>query len=350
MKAVVFAYSRQGCNTARKVLEKLEGECSAYTMARFEEKGFLPIPRPSKPLYEECFSGTDAMIFVGSCGIAVREIAPYVKDKRTDPAVICIDELGKFVIPLLSGHIGGANALAMKLAEMLHGVPVITTATDINAKFSVDAWAVQNGFTISNMQTAKAVSAAILEENIPLTSDFPVMTELPSGVAAGSSGKVGICLTYQEKEPFEKTLRLIPPVLHLGIGCRRGTEMPAIQEAVDTVMKAHCLDLRAVKCVASIDLKAEESGLLSFCRAHSWPVAFYSAGQLQAVEGEFTPSNLVQSITGVDNVCERAALIGAKELIVRKTAWNGVTVAVAIEHLEVRFGETDRCGHWPWKL
>ena len=337
MKAAVFAYSRQGCRTARRVSEVLEGDCRCYTMERYQEAGFQPLPKPSKSVYAECFAWADALVFVGSCGIAVREIAPYVKDKRTDPAVVCIDELGHFVIPLLSGHIGGANALARTIAQALHAVPVITTATDIHEKFSVDSWAVKHGYTISSMKAAKAVSAGILENEIPLSSDFPIMTTLPSGVIAGQSGKEGICITYQTKEPYEETLRLIPRILHLGIGCRKGTETSAIREAVDAVLKDHNIDHRAIKCVASIDLKAEEAGLLQFCEEYKLPVSFYCAEELKAVPGEFTPSGFVQSVTGVDNVCERSALIGAKELIVKKTARNGVTVAVAAEHLEVRF-------------
>ena len=126
--------------------------------------------------------------------------------------------------------------------------------------------------------------------------------------------------------------------MHLGIGCRKGTDISVIREAVDTVLKENNIDHRAVKCVASIDLKAEEAGLLAFCQEQKLPVIFFSAEELKAVPGEFTPSVFVQSITGVDNVCERAALIGAEKLIVKKTARNGVTVALAEEHWEVHFG------------
>ena len=336
MTGAVFAFSRQGCQTARKIV----GACpdvtwQSYTMERFSESGFLPI---TPKCYGESFSSTEALVFVGSCGIAVRKIAPYVHDKRTDPAVICVDELGTFVIPLLSGHIGGANALARRMAEALTATAVITTATDINRRFSVDTWATEHGCAISSMKLAKAVSAAILEGDIPFKSDFPVKGNLPNGVFPGETGNLGIYLTVTDKEPFENTLRLIPKRLHLGIGCRRGTDKEAIQTAVEQVFKANHLDFRAVQCAASIDLKKDEEGLLSFCHEQNIPIRFYTAEELNAVSGEFTPSPFVQSITGVDNVCERSALMGAEKLIVRKTACHGVTVAVATEKWEVHFG------------
>lgn len=338
MKVAVFAYSRQGCKTARRVIDFFAGhELQCYTMERFAEPGFLPIRRPSKPFYGPIFNDVDAMVFVGSVGIAVREIAPHVRDKSTDPAVVSIDELGKFSVPLLSGHIGGANDLALALAETIGATPVITTATDINKKFSVDAWAARKGLVIASLSRAKAVSAAILEQNVPLKSDFAIVTKLPNGVVLADSGDVGIRISVFKDEPYERTLRLIPPILHLGIGCRKGTPTEAIREAVESVLHEYNIDRRAIKCVASIDLKKEEPGLLEFCAEWKLPVRFYTAEELKAVPGDFTPSEFVQSITGVDNVCERSALIGAKELIVKKTAMNGVTVAVAAEHLEVRF-------------
>lgn len=338
MKIAVFAYSRQGCRTAWRVMRCLEGEeLRGYTMARFREPDFLPIP-PSPDFYGGVFQDTDAMIFVGSCGIAVRKIGPHVCSKLTDPAVVVVDELGKFVIPILSGHIGGANALAGRLAGELGAIPVITTATDIHHKFSVDTWAVENGCKISALGMAKAVSAAILEGDVPLCSDFPIVTGLPGGVVPGKAGAVGIRITCQKDGPFDKTLRLIPPVLHLGIGCRKGVSAEAMRRAVGRVLSDRNLDPRAVRCAASIDLKVEEPGLLQFCREEKLPVFFYSGEELRAVPGEFTPSEFVRGVTGVDNVCERAALMGAEKLIVKKTVLDGVTVAVAEEHWEVDFG------------
>ncbi len=338
MKIAVFAYSRQGCRLARRVLTCFpQAECRAYSMARFQEPGFLPFEEPAGAFYGRLFHWADALIFVGACGIAVRKIAPHLQSKQSDPAVLCLDELGSFVIPLLSGHIGGANALARQLAAALEASPVISTATDINDRFSVDSWATENGFFLSDMQLAKAVSAAILEQELPLASDLPVRTPLPPGLFAGESGPLGICISWEEKSPFDKTLRLIPPLLHLGIGCRKGTPAEAIGRAVDAVLKENKIDRRAIRCAASIELKAEEAGLLDYCRQNGWPLSFYSAAELAAVPGDFSPSPFVQSVTGVDNVCERAALLGAKRLLVPKSAADGVTVAIAAEEREVRF-------------
>ncbi len=339
MKLALFAYSRQGCATGRKVLTCFAcAEKRAYTMERFQETDFLSLQQPAHPFYGELFHWADVLIFIGACGIAVREIAPHLQDKRTDPAVICLDELGQYVIPLLSGHIGGANALAKQIARALHAVPVITTATDIQHKFSVDAWATENGFILDDISLAKAVSAAILEKDIPLACDFPIVSLYPKGVTPGNAGEIGIYIGYKRQTPFTKTLRLLPRVLHLGIGCRKGTDVDIIRLAVETVLRENHLDERAVKCVASIDLKQGEPGLCAVCKEKAWKTHFYRAEELQAVPGNFTPSPFVESITGVDNVCERAALLGADTLLVRKTVFNGVTIAIAVENLEVSFG------------
>ena len=338
MKAAIFAYSRQGCKTARRVVAYFaDWEIRAFTMERFAEDGFAAIEKPSASFYGPIFQWADAMIFVGSCGIAVREIAPHVKSKLTDPAVIAIDELAGFCIPLLSGHIGGGNELARQLADFLGATPVITTATDINRKFSVDAWAARQGLYIASLRAAKQISARILENPVPISSDFPIVTQLPGGTVAGVSGEIGISMSCRTQEPFAQTLLLVPPVLHLGIGCRRGTTCEAIEAAVSQVCRQQGIHPKAIKHVASIDLKAEEKGLLEFCEKWGLPVTFYTAAELRHVPGEFTASERVLQVTGVDNVCERSAMMNAEKLLVKKTAMDGVTVAIAQEHWEVRF-------------
>lgn len=332
----LFAYSKKGIETARRIGERLSGELRFYTAERLACEGFLPIPKPSAPLYEEAFSASEALVFVSSCGIAVRSIAPFIKSKTTDPAVVAVDETGRFAVSLLSGHLGGANALAERIASTLGAVPVITTATDSNERFSVDSWAKTQGLAISDMGMAKAVSAAVLEGDVPIKSDLQIMGELPAGLKTGE-GETGVYVSYRTAEPFKRTLRLIPKCVVLGIGCRRGTPKEAIENAVRTALSENGIDPKAVKSAASIDLKKDEEGLNEYCRENGLSISFYSAAELNAVRGDFTPSGFVKSVTGVDNVCERAALLGADELIIKKTAANGVTVAAALQKTEVRF-------------
>lgn len=340
MKLAVFAFSRRGLETAARVRAALAGpedDCPIYAPERLAGEGTVPIEPPLAAFVGPAFRQRDALIFVGACGIAVRGIAPHVRDKTTDPAVLSVDELARFVIPLLSGHIGGANALAARLAEALGAIAATTTATDINNRFSVDAWAAAQGLHIDDIKAAKAVSAAILEGPVPLCSDLPIVGELPPGVTAGESGPVGVCVSCRQRRPFDTTLLLVPKAVRLGVGCRRGTAATDIRALVDEALEAHQIHPAAVKAVGSIDLKQDEPGLLAYCREQGWPVEFYTASRLEAVEGAFTPSDFVRRTTGVDNVCERAAALGGGELVIRKTAGRGVTVAAAIERYEVRF-------------
>lgn len=342
----ILAFSRQGMETARRACRALSaaGERRLYAPARLAEGDFQPIEGSLADFTGPLFQWADALLFVGSCGIAVRAVAPHLRHKAADPAVLAVDERAQFVVPLLSGHIGGANRLARLLAEELGAQAAVTTATDVNGKFSVDAWAAERGLHIGSMEDAKAVSAAILEGPVGLASDFPVVGELPPGVVWGGdpdgSGErpaAGFYVSWRRREVFERTLLLTPKVVHLGIGCRRGTGWEAIRSAVDRALEESGVQRAAVKCAASIDLKRDEPGLRAYCAREGLPIAFYSARELAAVEGAFTPSEFVRSVTGVDNVCERAALLGAKRLIMKKFAQNGVTVAAAAEDWEVRF-------------
>lgn len=339
MRLAVFAFSRRGLAAAERARAALAAEsCRVYAPERLAGGDVLPITPPLPEFVGPVFRESDALIFVGACGIAVRAIAPHVRDKTADPAVVSVDERARFVIPLLSGHIGGANALAVRLAAALGAAAAVTTATDVNGRFSADAWAAEQGVFIDDLGAAKAVSAAILEGPVPLASDFPVGTELPPGIVPGEGGPVGICVSWQKRQPFETTLLLVPKVVRLGVGCRRGTSRSAIGALVDQVLHENGIHPEAVKAAASIDLKKDEPGLLAFCRERSWPVEFYAASQLEAVEGAFSSSDFVRRTTGVDNVCERAAVLGGGELIVKKTTRDGVAVAAAVEHWEVRFG------------
>jgi cobalt-precorrin 5A hydrolase len=294
------------------------------------------------------FKDADALLFVGAAGIAVRTVAPFVHSKVSDPAVIVIDELGKWIIPLLGGHIGGGNELALELAAFLAAEAVITTATDIHKVFAVDLWASKQDMAISSMEKAKRVSAALLRGGeLRLQSDYPIAGSPPQGIVYSHGGEgtpaggdgFGILVSMRREDGDAAHLQLIPRRVYAGIGCRRGASESAIAESFDHALESLGLDGRCVAGVASIDLKQTEAGLLDFCEKRGLPCSFLDAEALGRVEGNFSASGFVRKITGVDNVCERAAVLasGGGELLLAKTALRGVTVAAALKRMDLSF-------------
>ena len=252
-----------------------------------------------------------------------------------------IDEKGQFVIPLLSGHIGGANAIARRLAEELQGQAVVTTATDVNALFAVDEWAARQGLRLSSLADAKAFAAAMLEKGAAgVYSDFPLQGPLPQGLVYAFHGDAGLVITTKAQVPvFRTTVVARPVIVHVGIGCRKGTTARDIAYWVNAVLQRANLSPDAIADVSSIDVKRGEAGLLAFAKAQQWPLHFFTADELNAVPGDFTASDFVKERVGTDNVCERAAVLASHQgtLIVTKQSRRGITVAVACERYQARF-------------
>ena len=271
----------------------------------------------------------------------MRSIAPFIRKKDQDPAVIVIDEKGQFVIPILSGHIGRANEWARQVAEAIGGQAVITTATDVNALFAVDEWAAKAGLRLSSLTEAKAFAAGLLERGrAGLYSEFPIEGPLPPGLVMTTDCETGLIVTTKENlSLFQTSVMVRPAILHVGIGCRRGTSSSAIENAVSSALKEANLSKEAVADVSSLDVKRDETGLLAFAKERSWPIRFFTADELNAVPGTFTASDFVRQAVGTDNVCERSAVkaSGGGKLVVSKKAGQGITVAVACESYILRF-------------
>ncbi len=340
MNIAVICFSDAGAALAGRVCGILGLPLSdVHSIGKFASKyGFTAHAKIAADM-GDLFSSHDSLIFIGACGIAVRDIAPHLRSKTEDPAVLVLDDRGRYVIPILSGHIGGANALAESLARSLGALAVVTTATDGAGRFSCDAWASPHACAISSMEAAKAVSAAILTGDIPIASEFPLPGTLPAGLVPGEGGPLGVYIGVREDEPFEKTLRLIPRIVTLGVGCRRGISAQAVGEAVTTALVGAGIDSRAVCRVASIDVKRDEAGLAAYASEIGAELVFYSAEELAAVPGDYTESEFVKKTVGVGNVCERAAVLGAGigKLLIGKTAHEGVTVAAAVREWRVEF-------------
>ena len=374
MKISIISFSRSGYRIGEMLSWFLgEGghEVEAFTKSKYtkkildesqveaDDKAFRNVKEFAKPIDSSLrdwtgrrFAQSDAIIFIGACGIAVRSIAPFVSSKKTDPAVVVIDEQGKFAISLLSGHIGGANELTEEISNLLHATPVITTATDINNKFAVDVFAKTNGCYISDMTMAQEISAALVNGNsVGFASDFPWVGEIPKELQlldeedeTKEKPEMGIYVTNSYlKHPFVHTLYLVPKIITLGVGCKKDTPADTVEKVVRKACDELLIPSVSMELVTSIDLKKEEQGILEYCKERNLPFETYSAEQLKEVEGSFAESKFVEETTGVDNVCERSAILGSSKhgeksnLILRKYAEDGVTAALARRKWSVQF-------------
>lgn len=337
MKICLFCFSDSGASLALKLCDALgTAPENVHTIPKFADKyGFTAHSSVCADM-GKLFGVNDALIFIGACGIAVREIAPHIKNKTVDPAVIVIDDRGRYVIPILSGHIGGANALAERIAEIIGAAPIITTATDGAGRFSCDAWAKTHGCAVSSMKLAKDFSAEILTRDLPVTSEYE-LPALPNGLTAGDGGDIGLYIGVYIRDPYDKTLRLVPRVVTVGMGCRRGVSAETVIDAAESILTENGVDIRAVREISSIDVKKDETGLFALAERWNVPIRFLSAEELAAVPGDFSESEFVRKTVGVGNVCERAAASDGGKLIVGKTAKNGVTVAVAVHDWRIEF-------------
>jgi cobalt-precorrin 5A hydrolase len=280
------------------------------------------------------FERSYAIIFISAAGIAVRKIAPHIRSKDRDPAVLVMDDGSRHVISLLSGHLGGANELTIRVSKALGAAPVITTATDINRKFAVDLWAKEEGLIIGDIGKVKFISSALLaDEKVGLVSDVEIKGELPEGIVYGEENitrGIYIGIRKGQENLFDETLVLIPKTLVIGLGTRRGVKAEALEAFILDTLEEEKIDIRSVKELASIDIKKDESCIKNFAEKYGLGIKFYKAEELMAEMGDFDSSNFVLKTTGADNVCERAAhkASGGGEKIRGKTRGDGMTLAL----------------------
>lgn len=356
MRLAVISFTRQGMALSRRIAACAGKELQILLFTKY--KAFLTendggestvrfVEEPVSRWAGEQFREGNALLFIGACGIAVRAAAPHLTDKLHDSPVLVMDEKGRYVIPLLAGHVGGANAIALFLGEKTGAEPVITTATDINGKFAVDLFAGKNGLSIEKKEGIAEVSAkALAGEKIMMaieTGHGPDR-EPPEGVALVDyppAGRVDAVVT-SERKTFDAALVLRAREYVIGFGCKKGKSAEEIAGFISEKLAELDIDSSQIYALASIEQKREEAGLLAWCRGEKIPFLTYPAWELEKVEGTFDGSAFVKEQVGVDNVCERAAVraCGADgRLVAGKAAKEGMTIAVARRKWSVRFEE-----------
>ena len=329
----IISFTRKGGDINKRLTDILsEFDITSYTLGKYRFDNRVKPLGNLKETVKRHFTD-DAVIFIGAVGIAVRSIAPYIKDKFCDPAVLVIDELGRYVIPLLSGHVGGANELANYIGEALSAAPIITTATDINGTFAVDVFAKKNNLLISSRKLAKDVSAALLDNNcIDIDSDIKSIDVKELKKKLNPKNKAcDIKVKITDRIYDDGVLTLIPKDLYIGVGCKKNTDADKMWDFVNDIFRLEGLDIRAVKSIGSIDIKRDEYAIKNLANRLNVPFLTFTKDELNSASGDFFESEFVRKTVGVGNVCERAVCIQCNNLIVKKTAREGMTVAIGRE-------------------
>lgn len=297
-------------------------------------------------LLPQLFCRVDALVCIMATGIVVRLLAPHLRGKDKDAAVVVCDEKGQYAISLLSGHLGGANELATEVAEILGGQAVLTTATDVNDLPAFDEVARRCEMNVEPLERIKLLNGLLLErkaialvdtagdvaaayQNVPQVS---IVHSFADALTGSADGLVFVSnRDLRQLETHENLLALRPRNLVIGIGCNRGTSAAEIEMAVRQILLQAFLAFASIGTIASIDAKQDEAGLLQFAEKYRLPLNFYTAAQLNEVEVPTPASDYVQQAVGAGGVCEPAALLASVSgrLLVKKKKNGNVTVAVA---------------------
>ncbi|TAK31633.1 MAG: cobalamin biosynthesis protein CbiG [Chloroflexota bacterium] len=311
---------------------------------------FVPYTGHLRDLVDELFPRTRSLVLICAAGIAVRLIAPHLVSKRLDPSVVVVDEQGRYAISLLSGHLGGANELAARVATVLGAQPIITTASDLAGTIAVDLVGAEYGWHIENPDRLTELSAALVNGlSVGLYQDagerdwWPRDKPLPANVVrctdSGRLSKGGYAAALLISDHLITDSRALPACtviyrprsLVLGIGCNRGTSSAEIGDLVGRTLREHGFSDRSIRRLATVDLKRDEAGLTAYADQIGVPISYFSAAELAAVEELPNPSAMVSDHVGTPGVCEPAALLAAAtaRLVIPKVKQGNVTLAVA---------------------
>ena len=327
----IIAITQNGLALAKKLKAQFP-DSVVYTLSKWHDADTVAIEPDLSTFTKQLFAAHKTLIYIMATGIVVRSIAPHLVSKTTDPAVVVLDEKGQFAISLLSGHLGGANAIASEVAKALGGTAVITTASDVQGVPSVDMIAQMHQLIIQSMQDAKTLTAMTVNGQkigwrndtlLNLTSYYAVEDETSNGLVVVSNRT-----DLKSHIPFAQ---LIPQNVVIGVGCKRGIAGQQIIDFISEQLQLNNVSAASIRQIASIDIKADEQGIHEAAAHFKVPVQFIAAGEIEMIEQDFTASAFVKSQIGVSGVCEPAAFIAggrAGNFISRKKSKQGITVAI----------------------
>lgn len=347
------AITKHGVSMARE-LGKLIPQTDVYYMSKFAqgdegEKGIRLFDGSVRLLLPALFQTYRGLVLFISLGAVVRMIAPVLQDKKSDPAVVVVDDKGQFAISVLSGHLGGANDLTREVAACLGATPVVTTASDVQQTIAVDLFGRQFGWEWESPEKLTPVSASVVnEEQVAVVQEsgernwWPYDRPLPPNIHVFDSIREALrmnpqaalvvthrLLSQDEEAILANGVLYRPKVIVLGVGCNRGTSAEEIESVIQETLAELKFSIKSVKALCTIDLKRDEPGLLAVVKKYGWKFVTYSPEQLNSVPIE-QPSEAVYKYTGAYGVCEPAVKLytGVDRLDLVKKKSGNVTIAV----------------------
>ena len=349
MRGAIIAVSKEGATLANRIKNFIDFDI--YIKEKYSDFAQINFKFYNKifELIKQIFNAYDALVFISATGIAVRSIAPYIKSKLSDPAVLVIDEKGKYVVSLLSGHVGGANILSKEIANFIEGTPVITTATDVNELAAPDLVAHFLNLNpypkseILNINTSLLKGENVcyfVDENLKNAefykeelSKFNIHSTIIN--SANFDKKNHTVLITKKTGNLNNVLYLIPQKLVAGIGCRKGATKEEILSALTDATKIIGRNLSDIDLITSTIVKRNERGILEVSEELNIETKFFSNEKLQKKIDEYflNESDFVKKIIGVGNVAEASALSAVKcgRFALNKTKYEKVTVALVWE-------------------
>lgn len=345
MKIAVCALTKNGASLACRVAKDLDCDCYLKYPVSATDK-ITVFDCAIKDLLGKIYDRYEAFVMIMACGIAVRAFAPRLRSKDQDPAVVVMDEKGQYAISLLSGHLGGANALTEQVAALTGAAAVITTATDINKKTAFDLFAKENDCAIENLNELKYISGALVNGmEVALYSDFPIDGPFPAGICRYRGGTPACLVVISDRTDTprgEHTLYLRPRCLYLGCGCKKHTAASRLQEAVADFFKQNGYSVLCLKALCSIELKKDESGLLDLSNSLKIPFLTFPAESLAPLNVTQS-SAFVEEVTGSKSVAEAAAkLTAGGETLIGKTVYPGITLSLAKKEVALTWNKTEK--------
>jgi cobalt-precorrin 5A hydrolase len=350
MKIAIITITRNGARLGARLKSSFTG-ADLYALPKYlgtAGKGAVAIDGELSSLFKQLWPEIDGFVCIMATGIVIRSVAPLLISKVSDPAVVVMDDAGKFAISLLSGHLGGANELAERCAFIAGARAVITTATDANGLPSFDMLARENGWIIEDISRVKTLNALLLDdEKIAVVDDTGLTRAFFHGqgrlqfhdsfIAGLRSEAKGFLFVTNSIVPqqlrTESLLVLRPKNLALGIGCNSGTAADEIEGVVLSSLKRLLLSPASIAVIATAEAKRGEAGLVEAAERFAVPLVCYPSDELNEVAVPSPPSEHALEAIGAKGVAEPAAIIasGGGTLLLKKIKSGNVTLAVAVK-------------------